>query len=86
MIKQITVDEKGIVTGTSVGGYICGGINVEEIPQEVIDCPGKWTYKDGKFEPNPDYVPPEEEPSFEEMQEEFNLDTDFRLTCLELGI
>ena len=86
MVKQITVDEKGVVVCASIGGYIPGGIDVEEIPQEVMRCPGKWTYKDGKFSENPGYVPPEEEPSFEELQEEINLDTDYRLTCLELGI
>ena len=86
MVKQITVDEKGVVVCASIGGYIPGGIDVEEIPAEVMSCPGKWTYKDGEFSENPDYVPPKEEPSFEELQEEINLDTDYRLTCLELGI
>ena len=86
MVKQITVDENGVVVCASIGGYIPGGIDVEEIPQEVMRCPGKWTYKDGEFSENPDYVPPEEEQSFEELQEEINLDTDYRLTCLELGI
>lgn len=86
MIKQITIDENNVVTGASIGGFIPGGIDVEEIPEEVMSCPGKWTYKDGVFAENPDYVTPEEEPSFEELQEEINLDTDYRLTCLELGI
>ena len=86
MIKQITIDENNVVTGASIGGFIPDGIDVEEIPEEVMSCPGRWTYKDGAFAENPDYVPPKEEPSFEELQEEINLDTDYRLTCLELGI
>ena len=56
MVKQITVDEKGVVVCASIGGYIPGGIDVEEIPAEVMSCPGKWTYKDGRFEPNTGYV------------------------------
>ena len=60
MIKQITIDENNVVTGASVGGIIPGGIDVEEIPEEVMSCPGRWTYKDGVFAENPDYVPPAE--------------------------
>ena len=40
---------------------------------------GSWAYP-----PVPD-IPPAE-PTFEELQEEINLDMDYRLTCLELGI
>ena len=86
MIKQITIDENNVVTGASIGGFIPGGIDVEEIPEEVMACPSKWKYENGKFLENPDYAPPEEELTFEELQEEINLDTDYRLTCLELGI
>ena len=60
MIKQITIDENNVVTGASIGGYIPGGIYVDDIPQEVMRCPGKWTYKDGVFAENPDYLPPAE--------------------------
>ena len=60
MVKQITIDENNVVTGASVGGYIPGGFDVEDIPQEVMSCPEKWTYKDGVFAENPDYVPPAE--------------------------
>lgn len=61
MVKQITVDEKGVVVCASIGGYIPGGIDVEEIPAEVMSCPGKWTYKDGRFEPNTGFVSSEED-------------------------
>ena len=56
MVKQITVDENGVVVCASIGGYIPSGINVEERPQEVMECPGKWIYRDGSFEPNPNYT------------------------------
>ena len=86
MVKQITIDENNVVTGASIGGFIPDGIDVEEIPEEVMACPSKWKYENGRFSENPDYVPPEEEPTFEELQEEINLDMDYRLSCLELGI
>ena len=57
MIKQITIDENNVVTGASIGGFIHGGIYVDDIPQEVMSCPGKWTYRGGVFAENPDYVP-----------------------------
>lgn len=60
MVKQITIDDSNVVTGASIGGFIPGGVDVEEIPEEVMNCPQKWTYKDGVFAENPDYVPPAE--------------------------
>lgn len=60
MVKQIKIDENNVVTGASIGGYIPDGVDVEEIPEEVMNCPKKWTYKDGVFAENPDYVPPAE--------------------------
>lgn len=56
MVRQITIDENNIVTCCSIGGYIEGGIDVEDIPDEVMDCPSKWVYKNGEFVENPDYV------------------------------
>ena len=75
MIKQIAVNENGVVTSASIGGYIPDGIDVDHIPQEVMSCPSKWLYKDGNFEENPDYVPPEEEvvPTLEEFAQENKL-------------
>lgn len=60
MVKQIKIDENNVVTGASIGGYIPDGVDVEEIPEEVMNCPQKWTYVDGTFKPNQGYVPPEE--------------------------
>lgn len=56
MVKQITVDENNVVRCCSVGGYIKGGIDVEDIPPEVMLCPQAWKYEDGKFAPNPNYT------------------------------
>lgn len=55
MVKQITIDENNVVTGASIGGFIHGGFDVEEIPEEVMSCPKKWTYVNGAFKPNPNY-------------------------------
>lgn len=60
MVKQITIDDSNVVTGASIGGFIPGGVDVEEIPEEVMNCPKKWTYVDGEFKPNQGYVPSEE--------------------------
>lgn len=56
MIRQITIDENNIVTCCSIGGYIEGGINVEDIPDEVMACPSKWVYKNGEYALNPNYT------------------------------
>ena len=58
MVNMITVDDSGVVTAVSVGGYIRGGIEVGYIPEEVIssaDC-RMWLYspEDG-FTVNDDY-------------------------------
>ena len=56
MVKQITVDENNVVRCCSMGGYIEGGIDVEDIPDEVMSCPAKWIYEGGRFAPNPNYI------------------------------
>lgn len=58
MVYQVTVDENNIITGWSIGGYIPNGIDVTEIPQEIIDSEDcrKWCYAEDKgFYENPDY-------------------------------
>mgnify|MGYP006877287021 CR=1 FL=1 len=58
MVNMITVDDSGVVTAVSVGGYIQGGIEVGYIPAEVIasaDC-RMWKYSDEDgFTINDDY-------------------------------
>ena len=75
MIKQITIDENNVVTGASIGGFIPDGIDVEEIPEEVMACPSKWKYENGRFSENPDYIQPEEKvvPTIEELAKENEL-------------
>ena len=77
MVRQITLDENKVVTCCSEGGYIEGGIDVGDIPDEVMACPSKWVYKGGKFEPNEAYAEPAEE-------EELTLD-DLALAVAELA-
>lgn len=64
MVKQIIIDENNVVSCCSIGGYI-GGIDVENIPDEVMKNPCKWKYENGSFIPNEDYV----EEEFEETEE-----------------
>jgi hypothetical protein len=56
MIKQIKLDENSVVTETSIGGVIEGGIDVENIPDEVMYNPSAWIYRDGVYSENPDYT------------------------------
>lgn len=58
MIKQIKIDDNNVVQICSIGGLLEGGIDVAEIPSEVMLCPAKWVYKGGKFEPNDAYAEP----------------------------
>ena len=58
MIRQIKIDEKNVVQCCSIGGYIDGGIDIEDIPDEVMVCPSKWKYVDGEFIPNEGYIEP----------------------------
>ena len=66
IIRQITVDENNVVQVCSIGGYIEGGIDVDEIPNEVIHYPNKWKYIDGEYTENTDYKEPTQEPTQEE--------------------
>ena len=50
MIKQITIDENNVVICCSIGGYIEGGIDVDDIPDEVMACPQKWLFIPGEVE------------------------------------
>lgn len=55
MIKQIKINEDNVVQLCSIGGFIEGGINVSEIPNEVMACPAKWKFESGCFAPNDNY-------------------------------
>ena len=43
-IKQIKTDENNIVVCCSIGGFIEGGFDVEDIPDEVMACPSRWLF------------------------------------------
>lgn len=77
MVKQIRIDENNVVQLCSIGGFIEGGIDVSEIPNEVMACPAKWKFENGKFVPNEAYTEPAEE-------EELTLD-DVALAVAELA-
>lgn len=61
MVKQIKINEDNVVELCSIGGFIEGGIDVEDIPDEVMACPAKWKFEGGDFAPNEAYVEPAEE-------------------------
>ena len=77
MVKQIKIDENNVVQLCSIGGIIKGGIDVDTIPDEVMACPAKWKFENGKFVPNEAYTEPAEE-------EELTLD-DLALAVAELA-
>lgn len=84
-MAQITKDNNNVVTSWCTVGGIEGGISVDSIPQEVQTAPiGQYKYIDDVFVINADYTEPKKEPVL--TQEEINLDIDFRLTSLELGL
>lgn len=56
MVKQIKIDENNVVLCCSMGGIIEGGIDVEDIPDEVVFFPSKWVYENGEYTPNPNYT------------------------------
>ncbi|MGN1135182.1 MAG: DUF2977 domain-containing protein [Oscillospiraceae bacterium] len=77
MVKQITVDENNVVQCCSIGGYIKGGIDVEDIPLEVMLCPQAWKYENGGYTVNEEY----EEPA---VSEELTIE-DLALAVAELA-
>lgn len=60
-------------------------IQVEELPEELINTPQGYicTYENGVFGLE---KLPEVEPNFEELQIMQNVDFDFRLSLLEMGL
>ena len=61
---MIKIDSNNIVTAWCTVGGIEGGLEVENIPDEVKTAPiGKYKYVGGEFALNPDYTEPAEEPT-----------------------
>lgn len=69
MVRQIIVDKDNVVQLCSIGGLLDGGIDVGDIPDEVMECPAKWKFEGGEFIPNEGYVEPtaEEEMTFDDL-------------------
>ena len=61
MVKQIVIDDNNVVQLCSIGGLLEGGIDVVDIPDEVMACPAKWKFENGKFVSNEAYTEPAEE-------------------------
>ncbi len=84
-MAQIKTDSNNVITSWCTVGGIEGGITVDSIPDEVQGAPiGYYKYVDGAFVVNADYGAPTA--TAEPTQEEINLDLDFRLAKIELGL
>ena len=85
-MNYIITDENHVITAMSTGLIsIPNGIIVDDIPENIE--PMKWCYTPERgFYENPDYTPPiiPDEPTI--TQDDYNMDFDFRLSCLELGL
>ena len=80
----IRVNGDNVITAIVYNGNIPDGIDVPSIPEGVDVLTHK--YADGKFMINPDYKPPQPAPEDTLMQDDYNMDFDYRLSCLELGL
>lgn len=81
---KISIDENNVITAIVYNGNIPDGIEVPSIPEWVDVLTHK--YVDGKFIVNPDYKPPQPVPEDTLTQDDYNMDFDYRLSCLELGL
>ena len=81
---MIKIDSNNIITAWCTVGGIEGGLSVGNIPEEVKANCTLYKFINGEFIVNTDYV--ELTTTTELTQEEINLDLDFRLTSLELGL
>ncbi|MGN1304623.1 MAG: hypothetical protein ACI4YB_06275 [Oscillospiraceae bacterium] len=52
MVKQIKTDENNVVICCSLGGFVEGGFDVEDIPDEVMACPSRWLFIPAEVEKN----------------------------------
>ena len=83
---RIVTDVNDVITAILYAAHIDGSIEIKgDVPAEVT--PMKWCYTAERgFYENPDYTPPiiPDEPTI--TQDDYNMDFDFRLSCLELGL
>ena len=81
----IRVNDDNVITAIVYHGDIPDGIEVMSVPDGVDVLTHK--YIDGEFTENPDYTPYEPtEPENVLTQDDYNMDFDYRLSCLELGL
>ena len=81
---KISIDENNVITAIVYHGDIPDGIDVPSIPEGVDVLTHK--YADGKCMINPDYKPPQPAPEDTLTQDDYNMDFDYRLSCLEVGL
>ena len=83
---RIVTNENNVITAILYAAHIDGSIEIKgDIPENIE--PMKWCYTAERgFYENPDYTPPEPEPEDPITQDDYNMDFDFRLSCLELGL
>lgn len=83
---RIVTNENNAITAILYAAHIDGSIEIKgDIPENIE--PLKWCYTPEKgFYENHDYEPPEPEPEDTITQDDYNMDFDFRLSCLELGL
>lgn len=83
---RILTNVNNVITAILYASHVDGSIEIKgEIPANIE--PMKWCYTAERgFYENPDYTPPEPEPEDPITQDDYNMDFDFRLSCLELGL
>lgn len=83
---RIVVDENNVIMAILYAAHIDGSIEIKgDIPENIE--PMKWCYTAEKgFYENPDYEPPVIPEEDTITQDDYNMDFDFRLSCLELGL
>lgn len=83
---RIVVDENNVITAILYAAHVDGSIEIKgDIPANIE--PMKWCYTAERgFYENPDYTPPVIPEEDTITQDDYNMDFDFRLSCLELGL
>lgn len=74
---QVILNEESVITGIVLVGGSPNGLEVSDIPQEVMDNPSAWKYINCEYIPNENYV---EEP---EVERQPPPTTEDRLAILE---
>lgn len=83
---RIVTNVNNVITAILYAAHVDGSIEIKgDIPENIE--PMKWCYTAEKgFYENPDYEPPVIPEEDTITQDDYNMDFDFRLSCLELGL